>query len=93
MHTKTYICGFVDYYKYRIIKGGWGYVWSRTSSGYPRVFSLGYCDRVKNRIVVCRVGNWRLRLEHEQGHARGEVHTWNVGYVMHPWGIFRGAKW
>ena len=57
------------------------------------MFSLGYYSRAKNRIVVCRLGNWRLRLDHEQGHARGEVHTWRVGFVMNPFGILRGGKW
>ena len=89
----VHICNPIAYYAHRIRKGGWGYVWSRTSSGYPRVFSLGYYSRAKHRIVVCRLGNWMRRLDHEQGHARGEVHTWRVGFVMHPFGLLRGGKW
>jgi len=83
-----------DFWKYRIQEHGIYYMISLTDSYYPRFFSMGYYDSKNNQIFVAKIGNWKLRLKHEQGHADGLKHTslWKVGSVMHPWGILRGPK-
>lgn len=83
-----------EYYKHRIGKRGFVHLLQITSSYYPRFLSMGYYDTANNEIVIAKMGNWKLRLEHERGHAQGLGHTpiEKVGYVMHPWGILRGPK-
>jgi hypothetical protein len=81
----------MDYYKYRISEHGMRYLLEFTDSHYPRFLSTGFYTP-KGLIVVAKVGNWKLRIEHEKGHAKGLKHTsiLKIGYVMHPWGILRG---
>ncbi|NOR84660.1 hypothetical protein GQ473_00940 [archaeon] len=87
------VLSIVDYYKYRINREGFKYIFELTSSKYPRVLSLGVCYLSTKDIVICKVLNWKLRLEHERGHAKGLVHTMKIGYVMNPYGILRGARY
>jgi len=54
--------------------------------------ALGFCLHPVKTIVVCRIGNWELRLLHELGHVVGLKHIRERGHVMHPWGCFRGEK-
>ena len=84
----------VEFYKYRIREHGLWYLFGFTSGHYPRFFSRGFYNSKKDLIVIAISGNWKLRLEHEKGHARGLKHTpiWKIGYIMHPWGILRGSK-
>lgn len=84
------ILNIKDYYAFRVKKGGLKYLLSITSSGYPRVLSLGVCMHDTKQIVICKVFNWKLRLKHERGHANGLRHTSKIGYVMNPYGILRG---
>ncbi|MCK5431671.1 MAG: hypothetical protein KAJ03_02950, partial [Gammaproteobacteria bacterium] len=72
---------------------GLKYIFSITSTFYPRILSLGYYSPSVDTIVVAKVFNWRLRLEHERGHSRGLKHTWKLFHVMHPLGLFRGGKY
>ncbi|MCK5216614.1 MAG: hypothetical protein KAJ93_02435 [Methanosarcinales archaeon] len=88
---KIKVLPWLQYIKYRVSLRGVGYMFERTSAGYPRVFSLGYYSKSMKEIVVAKVGNWRLRLEHEEGHANGFWHVMIRGDVMHPYGILRGA--
>ncbi|WP_135612569.1 hypothetical protein [Methanococcoides sp. AM1] len=64
---------------------------SRTDSGYPHFLALGWCSHSCEEVIVCRVGNWRLRLMHEVGHEVGMEHVRKKGFLMHPWG-FRGEN-
>ena len=84
----------VEFYKYRIREHGLRYLFGFTGGYYPRVLSRGFYNPKKDIIVIAISGNWKLRLEHEKGHAKGLKHTHilKIGYVMHPWGIFRGWK-
>jgi hypothetical protein len=79
----------VKYYATCIIEFGVKML-SLTDSYYPTFLALGYCFHRSKVIVVCKVGNWRLRAMHEIGHAVGLRHTYQKGHVMHPWGIMRG---
>lgn len=90
----VHLLGLSDYYKCRIHEHGIQYLFRFTRSGYPRFCSMGFYEPKNNIIVVAMVGNWKLRLEHEKGHAKGLKHTsvLKIGYVMHPWGILRGWK-
>lgn len=83
------------YLVYRIKRHGFFSLLGLTDSGYPQILALGVCYYRTQELVVCTVGNWELRLEHEDGHRRGLNHVpiWQVGYVMHPWGILRGKKY
>lgn len=83
------------YIAYRIKRHGFLSLLKLTDSGYPQILALGVCYYRSQELVVCTVGNWKLRLEHEDGHRKGLNHVpiWKVGYVMHPWGIFRGKKY
>ena len=81
---------WLQYIKYRVSLHGWKYLFKKTSAGYPRFLSLGYYSKSKKEIVVAKVGNWQLRLKHEEGHADGLVHVLIDGDVMHPIGYKRG---
>jgi hypothetical protein len=61
-----------------------------TDSKYPRLLALGWCSHGEKEIVVCKVGNWQLRLMQEIGPEIGIKHIMREGFVMHPWGHKRG---
>lgn len=66
---------------------------SKTDTKYPLILALGICYHREKLISVARVGRWKLRIDHELGHAKGLTHTMKPGYVMHPWGFLRGNKY
>lgn len=82
-----------DFYQYRINKHSFLYLLMLTSSFYPRFLSRGYYSKTDNEIIIAKTGNWKLRIKHECGHAKGLKHTWKYGYIMHPWFLFRGTKY
>ena len=82
-----------DYFKYRVNRHGLKYLLKLTSSYYPKILALGVCYHSNKEIVICKIFNHELRLEHERGHARGLGHTMKIGYVMNPYGILRGNKY
>jgi len=83
------VLSWLQYIKYRVSLHGVKYLFERTSAGYPRICSLGYYSREHGEIVLAKVGNYRLRYQHELGHANGLKHVWIRGDVMHPYGILR----
>ena len=84
------VLSWLQYIKYRVGLHEFKYLFEKTSAGYPMFLSLGYYSKSKKEIVVARVGNWQLRLKHEEGHANGMGHVCIRGDVMHPYGILRG---
>lgn len=86
------ILGVLEYYKYVIAYFGIRNLLELTDSGYPKIFSLGWCLHSRKEIIVCRIGDYELRKWHELGHSVGFGHTKEHGHVMHPWGIFRGCE-
>ena len=91
-YVQIKVLSWLQYIKYRVELHGLEYLFERTSAGYPRFLSLGYYSKSKKEIVVAKVGNWQLRLKHEEGHADGLVHVWIRGDVMHPIGFLRGSN-
>lgn len=92
MSYEKKILGPVTYYWYMYQHIGLKKMFSLTDSKYPRFLALGWCSHSEKEIVVCKVGNWRLRLMHEIGHEIGMKHTMEEGVVMHPWGHKRGKR-
>lgn len=86
------ILGPVEYYLYMYNHWGLRKMISLTDSRYPRLLALGWCSHRDKEIVVCKIGNWQLRLMHEIGHEIGMKHTMQEGFVMHPWGMKRGRR-
>lgn len=86
------ILSLSDYYKAQFKRYGWKLFTKLSDTHYPYVLALGIYFPKEDLCRVAKVGNWKLRLQHEQGHREGLKHVplWKVGYVMHPWGIFRG---
>ena len=89
-HVRVLVLPWLQYIKLRINRHGLKYLFEKTSAGYPRIFSLGYYSREHGEIVLAKVGNYRLRYEHEKGHANGLEHVWIKCDVMHPLGYKRG---
>lgn len=90
--VRVLVLPWLQYIKLRINRHGIKYLFEKTSAGYPRIFSLGYYSREHGEIVLAKVGNYRLRYQHELGHANGLEHVWIEGDVMHPLGYKRGDK-
>ena len=93
MKYKEKILSPIKYFKYRIHRHGLKYLLKLTTNKYPKIFALGICYHSTSEIIVCKIFNWKLRLEHERGHMNGLKHTMRHGFVMHPWGIYRGTKY
>lgn len=56
-------------------------------------FCGGFCYRHTGAIYIRESRkNDKLLLCHERGHLRGLGHTWKLGYLMNPCGLFRGWK-
>lgn len=89
--VRVLVLPWLQYIKLRIKRHGLKYLFEKTSAGYPRIFSLGYYSREHGEIILAKVGNYRLRYEHERGHANGFGHVMIRGDVMHPYGILRGT--
>jgi len=89
-HVRVLVLPWLQYIKLRIKRHGLGYLFEKTSAGYPRIFSLGYYSREHGEIVLAKIGNYQLRYEHGLGHANGKEHVWIDGDVMHPYGNRRG---
>ena len=81
----------IDFYRYQKFKLGTK-LFKLTDTGYPYFMALGMYYPESKKAVVCRVGRWKLRMAHELGHHEGLEHTMKIGYIMHPWGLFRGWK-
>lgn len=92
MSYEKKILGIVEYYRYMYRHWGLRKMISLTDSRYPHFLTLGWCSDSCEEVVVCRIGNWRLRLMHEIGHEIGMQHVMKKGFLMHPWGIFRGKR-
>jgi hypothetical protein len=94
MKYKEKILSPVKYFKYRIHRHGLKYLLKPTTSKYPKIFALGICYHSTSEIIICKIFNWELRLEHERGHMNGLKHTsiWKIGFVMHAYGILRGYR-
>lgn len=88
--VQVQVLPWMQYIRYRARHHGVKYLFKNTSAGYPRIFSLGYYSSEMKEIVVAKVGNWRLRVKHEEGHANGLGHVMIRGDVMHPYGSKRG---
>ena len=91
---QVHLLPLLSYLAYMVQRHGFLSLLKLTDSGYPRILALGVCYHATREIVICTVGSWELRLEHEKGHEQGLKHTplWKIGYIMHPWGILRGWK-
>jgi hypothetical protein len=90
--VRVLVLPWLQYIKLRINRHGLKYLFEKTSAGYPRIFSLGYYSKEHGEIVLAKVGNYRLRYQHELGHANGLGHVMIRGDVMHPYGVLRGRK-
>jgi len=91
MYTEL-ILDIVPYYQHLLKRIGFTGLMKLTDSGYPKFMALGWCLHDHSEIVVCKIGNVRLRLWHERGHMLGFKHVSTYGHIMHPWGICRGTK-
>ena len=90
--TSVHVLPWVQYIKRRIKQNGVRYLFGKTSAGYPRFLSLGYYSKSKKEIVVSKVGNWQLRVNHETGHVNGFEHVDIWFNVMNPYGILRSSR-
>ena len=88
--VRVLVLPWLQYIALRIKRHGIKYLFKKTSAGYPRIISLGYYSRSHGEIVVAKVGDYKLRYQHELGHANGKEHVWISGDVMHPYGFKRG---
>ena len=89
-HVRVLVLPWLQYIALRIKRHGIKYLFKKTSAGYPRIFSLGYYSRSHGEIVLAKVGDYKLRYIHEEGHANGKEHVWIDGDIMHPHGFKRG---
>ena len=85
--VRVLVLPWLQYITLRIKRHGIKYPLKKTSAGYPWIFSLGYYSRSHGEIVIAKVGDYRLRYEHEKGHANGKEHVMIGGDVMHPYGF------
>ncbi|MEZ5335254.1 MAG: hypothetical protein R2741_08470 [Methanolobus sp.] len=74
------IMGVLPFLVYRLKRHGLKLLTKLTDGGYPGILALG----------ICYLFNWKLRLMHELGHEYSLDHVMKEGFVMHPWGVFRG---
>jgi hypothetical protein len=87
------IMSLISYFSFRISKHGLKeLVTEKTTSGYPKILALGICYHATDQIMICKVGNWKLRLLHELGHEFKMGHVMDDGKAMHPWGYKRGWR-
>ena len=89
-HVRVLVLPWLQYIALRIKRHGIKYLFKKTSAGYLRILSLGYYSRSHGEIVLAKVGNYRLRYQHELGHANGKNHIMIDGDAMHPYGFRRG---
>jgi len=61
------ILGLLKYYWHMYQYIGLKKMFGKTDSGYPRLLALGWCSHREKEVVVCKVGEWKLRLMHEIG--------------------------
>ena len=89
-HVRVLVLTWLQYIALRIKRHGIKYIFNKTSAGYPRILSLGYYSRSHGEIVLAKVGDYKMRYLHEEGHANGKEHVWIDGDIMHPHGFKRG---
>ena len=87
MRFERNILNLVAYYWYMYQHIGLKKMFGLTDSKYPRFLALGWCSHSEKEIVICKIGNWQLRLMHEIGHEIGMKHVMKEGFIMHPWGM------
>lgn len=92
-NTSIMVLPVVEYFKWRKNRHSWKELLTPTDTLYPRILALGVLYTSEHFTIIARCGNWKLRLAHELGHAKGLVHIMTPGYVMHPWGFLRGTKY
>ena len=90
-HVRVLVLPWLQYIALRVKRHGIKYLSKKTSAGYPRILSLGYYSRIHGEIVIAKVGNYKLRYLHEEGHANGKGHVMIDCDIMHPYGFMRGT--